>query len=94
MGPALIPDPRKTVAIEVAGKCQTLFERGVGGPKGYRMLIHDDRYQYSNRRGTGLFIVLSDISHLTLAQCHCRAVRVRLYQCANVERGEGGSQGS
>ena len=28
--------------VEVAGKCQTLFERGFGGPKGYRMLSHAD----------------------------------------------------
>ena len=26
--------------VSVAGKCQTFIERGVGGPKGYRMLIH------------------------------------------------------
>ena len=54
--PATEHETKETLSclVNVAGKYQTFIERGVGGPKGYRMLIHDDRYQYSSRRGTGL----------------------------------------
>jgi hypothetical protein len=44
--------------IEIAGKCQTIIKRGIGGPKGYRTFIYDVRYQYGNRRRIRLLIVL------------------------------------